>query len=89
TKGISQDIIPIDNFTEKGILSKYHISSFIKRDGIVYDYGTTSSVKSYSYFFEKLKNWMIDILNTQEDCGPLEELTQFMKFAAKDAKGIV
>ena len=34
TKGISQDIIEIDNFTEKGILNKYHISSFIKRDGI-------------------------------------------------------
>ncbi len=49
---------------------KYHISSFIKRDGIVCDYGTTSAVKSYSYFFEKLKYWMIDILNCQEDCGP-------------------
>ena len=89
TKGISQDLIPIDNFTEKGILSKYHISSFIKRDGIVCDYGTTSAVKSYSYFFEKLKYWMIDILNCQEDCGPLEELGQFLRIAAKDAKGIL
>lgn len=88
TKGISQDIIEIDNFTEKGILNKYHITSFIKRNGIVYDYGMTSSVKSYSYFFEKLRTWMIDKLNTQEDCGPLEELTQFMT-NAKDAKGIL
>ena len=55
TKGISQDIIEIDNFTEKGILNKYHITSFIKRDGIVHDYGMTSSVKSYSYFFEKFQ----------------------------------
>jgi hypothetical protein len=88
TKGISQDIIEVDNFTEKGILNKYHITSFIKRDGIVYDYGTTSAVKSYSYFFEKLRTWMIDKLNTQIDCGPLEELTQFMT-NAKDAKGIL
>lgn len=88
TKGISQDIIEIDNFTEKGILNKYHITSFIKRDGIVHDYGTTSAVKSYSYFFEKLRLWMIDKLNEQEDCGPLEELTQFMT-NAKDAKGIL
>ena len=35
TKGISQDLIEIDNFTEDGILSKYHISSFVKRNGIV------------------------------------------------------
>lgn len=89
TKGISQDLIAIDDFSEKGILGKYHISSFIKRDGIVYDYGTTSAVKSYSYFFLKLKYWMIETLNLQEDCGPLEELTQFLKVAGKDAKGIL
>jgi hypothetical protein len=89
TKGISQDIIEIDNFTPKGILSKYHIASFIKRNGIVHDYGTTSAVKSYSYFFEQLKDWMIEKLNTQEDCGPLEELTQFVTTAAPKAKGIL
>ena len=88
TKGISQEVIAIDNFTEDGILSKYHIASFIKRDGIVHDYGMTSSVKSYSYFFNQLKDWMIDKLNTQEDCGPLEELTQFTKDAS-NAKGIL
>ena len=88
TKGISQEVIEIDNFTEDGILSKYHIASFIKRDGIVHDYGMTSSVKSYSYFFNQLKDWMINKLNTQEDCGPLEELTQFTK-DAKNAKGIL
>lgn len=88
TKGISQDIIKIDDFSQKGILSKYHITSFVKRNGIVHDYGTTSSVKSYCYFFEKLRVWMIDKLNNQEDCGPLEELTQFMS-NAKNAKGIL
>ena len=71
------------------LLSRYHIASYIKRNGIVHDYGTTSAVKSYSYFFEQLKDWMIEKLNTQEDCGPLEELTQFLKVAAKDAKGIL
>jgi len=89
TKGISQELIEIDNFTEEGILSKYHIASFIKRDGIVHDYGTTSAVKSYSYFFGQLKDWMVNKLNTQEDCGPLEELTQFVKTAGDDAKGIL
>ena len=88
TKGISRDAIKIDNFTKDGILNSFHIASFIKRDGIVYDYGTTSAVNSYSYFFEQLKDWMIAKLNSQEDLGPLEELTQFTKYA-KDAKGLV
>ncbi len=88
TKGISQEFIQIDKFEEDGILGRYHIASFIKRNGIVHDYGTTSAVKSYSYFFTKLKDWMIERLNNQEDCGPLEELTQFTKYA-KDTKGLV
>ena len=50
TKGISEDFIEIDNFSETGILSKYHLSSFIKRDGKIHNYGTISAVKSYSYF---------------------------------------
>lgn len=88
TKGISKEFIKIDNFTENGILSKYHLSSFIKRDGKIHNYGTISAVKSYSYFFTQLKDWMIDKFNTQEDCGPLEEISQFMT-NAKDAKGIL
>lgn len=88
TKGISADFIEIDNFSETGILSKYHLSSFIKRDGKIHNYGTISAVKTYSYFFTQLKDWMINKFNTQEDCGPLEELGQFMK-NAKDAKGMI
>ena len=88
TKGISKDFIKIDNFTEEGILNKYHISSFIKRDGKIHNYGTISAINSYSYFFMQLKDWMLKKFNTQKDCGPLEELTQFMK-DAKDAKGMI
>jgi len=79
SKGIASDLIEIDNFEEDGILSKFHIASFIRRDGILRDYGTTSAVKSYSYFFGQLKDWMIEKFNTQEDMGPLEEINPFIK----------
>ena len=88
TKGISKDFIEIDNFTETGKLDKFHISSFIKRDGILHNYGTISAVKSYSYFFTQLKDWLIDKFNKQVDCGPLEEITQFLK-KLKEAKGML
>ena len=79
SKGISPDFIEIDSFDEDGIISKFHIASFIRRDGILKDYGTTSAVKSYSYFFGQLKDWMIEKFNTQEDMGPLEEINPFIK----------
>lgn len=88
TKGISKEFIKIDNFTDKGNLSKYNISSFLKRNDRLYEYGITSSVKSYSYFFGKLRNWIIETFNTQKDNGPLEELDQFLK-NAMNAKGFL
>ncbi|MFA9373077.1 MAG: DUF5718 family protein [Poseidonibacter sp.] len=88
TKGISQDIIPIDSFDEKGVLKDYHIASFIRRDGILHDYGTTCAVSSYSYFYKQLKDWIINKFNTQEDCGPLESIPPFLK-NIDGAKGIL
>ncbi|MGK0256431.1 MAG: hypothetical protein ACI81I_001048 [Arcobacteraceae bacterium] len=88
SKGIAPEFIKIDSFTEDGILSKYHIASFIRRDGILKDYGTTSSVKSYSYFFGQLKDWMIEKFNNQVDLGPLEEINPFIKDLPKH-KGVL
>ena len=88
SKGLANEFIEIDNFSSDGILNNYHICSFIKRDGILHDYGTTSAVNSYSYFFDTLKTWMIDKINSQEDCGPLEELSPYLK-NIQDSKGVL
>lgn len=87
SKGISSDFIEIDNFDASGVLNKFHIASFVRRDGILKDYGTVSAVNSYSYFFEQLKTWMIEKFNSQEDCGPLEELNPLIQNIA-DSKGL-
>ncbi len=79
TKGISSQIIQIDKFELGGVMDNYHIASFLKRDGKIYPYGEDSPVLTYNYFYEKLKNWMIDKLNNQEDFGPLEDLYTHLK----------
>jgi len=76
TKGISSQIIPIDSFTKDGNIDSYHIASFLKRDGKVYQYGEDSSVKTYNYVYDQLKDWMIEKLNNQKDNGPLEDLNK-------------
>jgi len=79
TKGISSMILPLDKFSKGGVMDSYHIASFLKRDGKVYTYGEDSAVLTYNYFYEKLKNWMIEKLNNQEDFGPLENLQEHLK----------
>jgi len=81
TKGISKTLFDIDKFEEGGILDNYHIASFLKRDGKIYEYGEDSAVITYNYFYDKLKNWIIDKLNNQKDFGPLEDLHNLLKEA--------
>ncbi len=82
TKGISSHIIPIDSFEKGGIMDSYHIASFIKRDDQVHMYGEDSAVITYNYFYTKLKNWIIEKLNNQQDFGPLEDLHSHIKDCA-------
>ncbi|MCI0501134.1 MAG: DUF5718 family protein [Epsilonproteobacteria bacterium] len=79
TKGISSQILPLDKFSKGGVMDSYHIASFLKRDGKIHTYGEDSSVLTYNYFYEKLKDWMIEKLNLQEDFGPLEDLHNYLK----------
>ena len=81
TKGISSNILPIDKFEQGGVMDSYHIASFLKRDGKVYQYGEDSPVNTYNYFHTKLKDWIIDKLNNQKDNGPLEDLNTHIKNA--------
>lgn len=88
TKGISSQIIPIDTFDEAGILGTYHIVSYLFRDGELHQYGQDSAAVTYNYFGQKLKNWIIEKLNTQEDFGPLENLSKLIQKAGYP-KGMV
>lgn len=81
SKGISDQIITLDKFKKGGTLDSYHLASFLKRDGVVYPYGEDSAVINYNYFYDKLKNWIIDKLNTQKDFGPLEDMSMILKEA--------
>ncbi len=79
TKGISSQIIPIDKFEKGGVMDSYFIASFLKRDGKLEVYGEDSAVLTYNYFYDQLKQWMINKLNTQQDDGPLEDLSSYLK----------
>lgn len=79
TKGVSQDFITIDQFSEGGIMDHYNIASFIKRDGELFAYGVDSQAIGYSFFYEKLISWMEAKFACQEDNGPLEAISQYLQ----------
>lgn len=78
TKGISEKLIPLESFEEGSILEHWRISSFLKRDGNVFRYGEDVEMTGYSYFYKQLLQWIENKLNTQEDEGPLENISHLL-----------
>lgn len=79
--GLSNQWIEIDRFEKGGILDNYHITSYLKRDNEIKQYGVDSPVLGYNYFYQKLSRWIVSTLNNQSDFGPLENLTDLLKQA--------
>jgi len=79
SKGLSEDLINIDSFSDGSIMDNYSICSFLKRDAQVHAYGEDVELSGYSYFYEKLLDWMIKQINTQENFGPLEPLCEYIR----------
>lgn len=78
SKGLSENLISIDKFSEEGIINEYKIACFLIRDNKIFTYGETSFIKDYSYIYQKLNNWIIEKLNTQKDSDPLENLNLYL-----------
>lgn len=79
TKGVCEKLIPLDKFEEGGMLDNWRISSFLRRNGDVFRYGEDVEISGYSYFYEQLIEWMKDKMNTQEEAGPLENISEYLK----------
>ncbi len=89
SKGIGDKWIAIDSFNEGGVMDNYHLCSFVKRDGIMHPYGVNAPLLGYSYFYTKLKNWLIDKMNTQKDFGPLEDIAVHLKNSAYPKRALI
>ncbi|MDT8337829.1 MAG: DUF5718 family protein [Sulfurimonas sp.] len=89
SKGLSENLIKIDTFSDGGIMDSYSICSFLKREGELHAYGEDVSLKGYSYFYEKLQEWMVAQINTQRDFGPLEPLSEYIASCSNPSDAII
>ena len=89
TKGFSNNIIEIDKFSEGGNIDNYSICSFLRRDGEVHAYGEDVELTGYSYFHEKLSDWILNQINTQENFGPLEPISEYIHACDNPAEAII
>lgn len=89
SKGLSSTLIPIESFEEDGVMDRYRIASFVRREGMLMRYGEDVELTGYSYFHGKLIEWLKNQINTQEDFGPLEAVKSYLKEAGNPAQAVI
>jgi hypothetical protein len=89
SKGFSNTLIKIDKFEEGGVMDSYSLCSFLRRNGELHAYGEDVELCGYSYFYEKLLDWMLNQINTQEDFGPLEPLEEYIMACGNPKEALI
>ncbi len=89
SKGIAKEWIDIDKFEEGGVMDNFHICSFVKRNNILHKYGVDAPLLGYSYFYGKLRNWLIEKMNEQRDFGPLEDIAEHLKASSYPEQALI
>jgi len=89
SKGISNNLFSIDKFSDGGTMDNYSICSFLRRDKEIYAYGENVELNGYSYFYERLEEWMTNQINTQKDFGPLEPLSEYISACNNPREAII
>ncbi len=79
TKGLAAEVVPLESLAPGGPLDRYHLMSFLLRDGVLYDYGEDCAVRTYACFHGELLTWIAGRLNDQVDEGPLEHLAPMLE----------
>ena len=70
-------------------MDSFSICSFLRRDGVIRAYGEDVALNGYSYFHEKLLNWIENQINTQEDFGPLEPISEYIQVSNYPTEAII
>ncbi len=89
SKGMGPRPVAIDSFESGGIMDSWRIASFLRREDAVLRYGEDVELTGYSYFYQKLLDWMVEQINTQKDEGPLEPVSEYLAAAGNPSRAII
>jgi hypothetical protein len=93
TKGLAASPwIELDTFAPAGVLDRFRLACFLRRDGALHAYGEDSPVAGpdgYGYMYGRLLDWLVDRLNHQTDHGPLEHLAQRLADAGRPPHAVI
>ncbi len=81
SKGVADMRIAIDRFEPGGIMDSFRLVSYLERDGELHAYGLDTPLVGYTYFHQRLLDWLVMQMNEQVDQGPLESISTWLRRA--------
>lgn len=89
TKGLSDNLIPLTDFDLGSEIDQYRIACFHQRHGQTQAYGIDSAALDYSYFHQKLLDWIVDRMNNQPDQGPMNNIAELLHQAGCPTQAVI
>jgi hypothetical protein len=89
SKGIARTLLPIDRFGPGGILDHFRLASYLSRGGELHAYGVDSAATGYSYFHERLLEWLVERINSQAEEGPLDSIAGWLEHAEHPERALI
>lgn len=86
SKGLSAQQVPVRDLAD---FDRWRLASFLVRQGTVHPYGVDSAVGSYSFYHDRLLDWLVDRMNHQRDQGPLEDVHALLVAAGRPRRAVV
>lgn len=80
SKGVAPSFVPLDGADLATGTPGWRLASFLRRDGELHAYGVDSPLSGYSYFGDRLLDWVVDRLNGQQGSPdtPLEPIGAYL-----------
>ncbi len=78
SKGVSEQMFPLEGLEQGSYIDQFRIASFHKRGDQVALYGEDCAVSDYTYFYQTLTDWVCKQMNEQQDIGPKENIKQLL-----------
>ncbi|KGQ69355.1 hypothetical protein OA57_12130 [Chelonobacter oris] len=89
TKGLSDTLITLNGFSAGCNLDQYRIACFHQRGDQFNIYGVDSPTVGYSYFHQKLLDWVVDRMNNQPNQGPMHHIASLLEKAGYPQQAVI
>lgn len=91
SKGVAPRFVALDGTDLAAATASWRLASFLRRDGELHTYGIDSPLAGYSYYDDRLLDWIVDRLANQHGAAntPLEPVGSYLRDSGRPARALI